>query len=273
MTTLQDTAVRTRTIIVGVIDDRWAGALAYALGTALSEPAAVRVVRVSTHCASSRVELALPICTVDVEGDPLDALLVESRRADLMVVQSPKDDGEAQSHPVLNGLREGAATLLVEVDEDGGIVRASGTNGWRYVAEPQTTFAMPAAPAEEEHVICVGVDASPASDAAVAWAVAMAARSSSTIRLISVFGTDRQRTQEHARDDLARAAGTVDDADTDFVLTQGEPAERLIGASSGTAMLVLGRHGTQGLIHSALGSVGETCARLADCPVVIVPAR
>lgn len=140
------------------------------------------------------------------------------------------------------------------------------------MTEPETIFAMPAVPAEAEHVICVGVDSSPASDAAVAWAVAMAARSTSTLRLISVFGSDRQRTQEHAQGDLARAAGLVDRADTAFVLTQGEPAERLIGASAGTAMLVLGRHGTQGLIHSALGSVGETCARLADCPVVIVPA-
>lgn len=120
--------------------------------------------------------------------------------------------------------------------------------------------------------ICVGVDSSPASDAAVAWAVEMAGRSGSTIRLISVFGTDPERTEADAQADLARAAGMVDQTATSFVLTQGEAAERLLEASEGATMLVLGRHGTRGLIHSALGSVGETCARLADCPVVIVPA-
>lgn len=124
----------------------------------------------------------------------------------------------------------------------------------------------------DTHVICVGVDSSASSDAAVAWAVEMAGRTASTIRLISVFGNDRQRTEEHAQRDLTRAAGLIDGTETACVLTHGEAAEGLLSSSKGAAMLVLGRHGTAGLIRSALGSVGETCARLASCPVVIVPA-
>lgn len=126
--------------------------------------------------------------------------------------------------------------------------------------------------AANAHVICVGVDSSAASDAAVTWAVEMAARTASTIRLISVYGNDRQRTQDHAEGDLERAVGLAGGTQTACVLTQGEAAEGLLSASEGAKMLVLGRHGTAGLIRSALGSVGETCARLATCPVVIVPA-
>jgi nucleotide-binding universal stress UspA family protein len=56
------------------------------------------------------------------------------------------------------------------------------------------------------------------------------------------------------------------------VLVDGEPVDQLLDQSAAAELLVVGRHGTSGLVHSALGGVGDTCARLATCPVVIVPS-
>jgi nucleotide-binding universal stress UspA family protein len=58
-----------------------------------------------------------------------------------------------------------------------------------------------------------------------------------------------------------------------MVLVDGEPVDQLLDQSAGADLLVVGRHGTSGLVHSALGGVGDACARLATCPVVIVPSE
>lgn len=52
---------------------------------------------------------------------------------------------------------------------------------------------------------------------------------------------------------------------------KGEAFDVLLNNAKDSALLVLGREGTSGVIHNALGSVGDSCARLASCPVVIVP--
>jgi nucleotide-binding universal stress UspA family protein len=51
----------------------------------------------------------------------------------------------------------------------------------------------------------------------------------------------------------------------------GDPAEILIERSETAALLVVGSHGTNSLIHSAMGSVSNACAQLAHCPVVVLP--
>ncbi|MET0928642.1 MAG: hypothetical protein ABWX74_03945 [Aeromicrobium sp.] len=72
-----------RSIVVGVVDDRCSGALAYALKVALEESATVRVVRVAGVPASGRVALRLPIHLVETVGDPLEVLIEESRGVEL----------------------------------------------------------------------------------------------------------------------------------------------------------------------------------------------
>jgi nucleotide-binding universal stress UspA family protein len=52
---------------------------------------------------------------------------------------------------------------------------------------------------------------------------------------------------------------------------EGSPAELLIYFSGRAQLMVLGSHSTESIRHSALGSVGEACVRLAECPVVVVP--
>jgi nucleotide-binding universal stress UspA family protein len=51
----------------------------------------------------------------------------------------------------------------------------------------------------------------------------------------------------------------------------GDPAEILIERSETAVLLIVGSHGTNSLIHSAMGSVSNACAQLAHCPVVVLP--
>lgn len=272
MTAVSDARVRTKSIVVGIVDDRHAGALAYALQVALAESASVRIVRVAAKDEVVRTGLALPIPSVDVVGDPVEALVQESRDADLLVIEAPLDPMTALTDPLLVALRRATSALLVEVNHDGEIVRASGAEGWEYTATPDSRFAMPPAGPITERFICVGVDSSPASDAAVEWAAAMASRVSLSLTLVSVFDrADGRRTREDAAADVAAAAALVPGAEPNRVIAGGEIAEALLDAARGAEMLVLGRHSTSGMIHNGLGSVGDTCSRLSDCPVVIVP--
>lgn len=268
------TAADTKTIVVGVVNDSWAGSLAYALHDAPSEPAKVRIVRVSRPRSDRRHALPLPIDTVELEGDPVDVLIDESRHAQLLVVESPADASEALIDPLLTRLRDHTECLLVEVDHNGDVMRSSGPQGWKHVHEPATVDAE-TGEAAAERVITVGIDSSPSSAAAVRWARALAAQTGSALRLISVYTAENdqhgERSRLDAECDVHAAAEILGETSITVAVERGEPAEVLIESSRTSQLLVLGRHGTRGLIHNALGSVGDTCARLSDCPVVIVP--
>ena len=123
---------RQKMITVIVLEDGFSGALAYALQSALHEPATVRVVRVgqpSEHDRDHRIPL--PISTITAEG--VDALVRQSAGRDVLVVEtSGQLDDAADS--LRSDLRRHAPCLVVEVDEDGQVVRASGPEGWSYSA-------------------------------------------------------------------------------------------------------------------------------------------
>lgn len=272
MSTMHKVRGRTKSIVVGVVDDRCSGSLAYALTVALEESATIRAVRVSNDCLADRAALGLPLLTVETTGDPLEALIRESREVDLLVVEAPHDPVAALIDPLLVQLRRRTETVLIEVDHRGEIVRASGPEGWSYST---TDDRVPS-----EHptggVICVGVDSSPAGNAALAWAAGMALQTSARLRLVSVYGSEgstARRTEQDARADIASAVALLPGTVTESSVMSGEPADRLLDAARGARMLVLGRHSTQGILHNASASVGDTCARMADCPVVIVPLR
>ena len=272
----RDTAkVRAKTIVVGVIDDRSAGALAYALQGALAESAKVRVVRVYTAPMPVLPSPHLSIDSVELEGDPVDVLTEESRHAELLVVESPADVGASLTDPLLVRIRETSATLLIEVDSRGKVIRASGPQGWQDVQESSAN--VPLALGASGAVIAVGVDSSPASNAAVRWARDLARVTGASLRLVGVYSEEGvvqgHRTRADAERDLHNAVSIAQGAELLEVVTCGEPADALLRSSRGASILVVGRHGTSGMMHSALGSVGDTCARLAECPVVIVPAN
>jgi len=55
-------------------------------------------------------------------------------------------------------------------------------------------------------------------------------------------------------------------------VVHGDPVEALLRTSSRADLLVVGSHSTSAVLHVMLGSVSEACARMAECPVVVLPA-
>ena len=51
---------------------------------------------------------------------------------------------------------------------------------------------------------------------------------------------------------------------------EGNAAQRLIDASEGAEMLVVGSRGHGGVVGLLLGSVSSACAEKAHCPVLVV---
>jgi nucleotide-binding universal stress UspA family protein len=129
-------------------------------------------------------------------------------------------------------------------------------------------------------VILVGVDGSPGASDALRWALLEASLRGCAVEVITTFQPDDQgsvddarvaaeATQQAAIDDAAASRETMPAVSRQ--VTEGSPAELLIYLSGRAELMVLGSHGTESIRHSALGSVGEACVRLAECPVVVVP--
>lgn len=124
--------------------------------------------------------------------------------------------------------------------------------------------------------ITVGFDGSAASRQALRWAVGCAGDSLSLVHVVVAFVAVADESEAAAR---FRIEAMLDEALAEFASLDridrfahhGDPVEVLLRCSSSTDLLVMGRHGTSQLIHNSMGSVGDACARLADCPVVIVP--
>lgn len=139
--------------------------------------------------------------------------------------------------------------------------------------------------------IVVGIDGSPASEAALRWALEEAQVRELPLRAIYAYEYPIVSTTSQAlhllETDFAayRAAGDriLDEAlnavdpstpvEVERVVAEGPPAVALIDATEPDDMLVVGSRGRGGFTGLLLGSVSEQCARHARCPVVIVRAR
>lgn len=120
------------------------------------------------------------------------------------------------------------------------------------------------------HIIAVGVDGSDSSKAAVAWAIENCSENA-TIKLVSAITEKITEEIAHQNFDAVLPTDLPAGVQIERLTVNAEPVDALLTAAEGADLLVLGRHGTSGLIHSAIGSVGDAMARLAPCPVVIVP--
>ena len=136
----------------------------------------------------------------------------------------------------------------------------------------------------ETGIITVAADGSPGSRRAYVWALAEAGRHGYAVELVTAFTArsatgemhdvaDARSTAEATKQATMRGIEGPPGLPVSFRVVQGDPADVLVRESRVSALLVMGSHGVEGLMHSALGSVTDTCARMADCPVVIVPAR
>ena len=149
---------------------------------------------------------------------------------------------------------------------------------------------MPAQSGDAPRIV-VGADGSPASRAALRWAVRQAELTGATVHAVIAWhdpvatggyawapaalldSTDMQEAAEKAlSDEIGEVVGARSDVRVRPEAIEGNPAQVLIGASAGADLLVVGSRGHGGFAGALLGSVSQHCVHHADCPVVIVRA-
>jgi nucleotide-binding universal stress UspA family protein len=139
--------------------------------------------------------------------------------------------------------------------------------------------------------IIVGIDGSPASTAALAWAVRQAKSTGHPLLAVSVcrldakpasstplpvtrpLGADPFR-EQHARDLRTAVEQIGPDADgvlIEQVVPTGDPGTVLVELAADADALVLGGHGYRKSGLTVIGSVAAYCLRHASCPVTVVP--
>jgi len=267
-------------IVVGLIDGDHAGALDYALRRALIDASRIRMVRPVPTAPEPDLFPAIPLDIVEVPGNASDVLIAESRSAGALVVQTPSSEALAVMDSVLTKLRRETRCELIEVDRDGRVVRASGPEVDVVDLDEMLGDVAPRTSPRSFAPVTVGIDGSAAGLAALDWALANA-DPRQTVRIVVAYCPRDDEAEAHARsraEDYADAALLVarhrcDPRGPELVVRveRGPAFDVLLNNAEDASVLVLGRHGTGSLIHSALSSVGDSCARLAGCPVVVVP--
>lgn len=127
--------------------------------------------------------------------------------------------------------------------------------------------------------LVVGMDISPASAAALKWAVRHT-RDGGTVIAVSVCG---MRTPQGAADlfhstrlrlmrDALRRIGPHDGVHVEPTVLDGDPGPALVKLAEHADSLVLGRHGYSRGGITVVGSVIMHCLQNASCPVVVVPS-
>ena len=127
----------------------------------------------------------------------------------------------------------------------------------------------------------VGVDGSPDSMQALAWAAGEARLHEAVLEVVHVDFFRHEALEALAPDVLSyeqtlveravsRARAREPDIEVVGVLREPPVAKALIEVSAGAEMLVVGSRGLSGLKKLALGSVIGECVQHALCPVVIV---
>ncbi|MHB1613374.1 MAG: universal stress protein [Actinomycetes bacterium] len=134
-------------------------------------------------------------------------------------------------------------------------------------------------------VVVVGVDGSPASARALAWAADEAATRAETLQVITAWSWmpnapgagSPHEAREHA-EALAQAqvsevlAGRAHPPVVSLEVVEDTAPAALATASRDASMIVVGSHGHSRLHHAVLGSVSLEVIRTAACPVVVIPA-
>jgi nucleotide-binding universal stress UspA family protein len=136
--------------------------------------------------------------------------------------------------------------------------------------------------------VLVGVDGSPSSHKALAWAAAEAAEHGADLVVLNVWEhtlppptgsvsvSERyvpdpsQRTAEDLLKEIKEVLGENPPVLVQPRVKQGSPAKVLIEQSADSDLLVVGTRGHGGFRGLVLGSVSQHVAAYAQCPVVVV---
>jgi nucleotide-binding universal stress UspA family protein len=139
--------------------------------------------------------------------------------------------------------------------------------------------------------LVVGHDGSPAAADAVRWAARMASRIGCPLHVVrtwSISSSPRPSTaepgyvppltdfetavRERLEADVA-ALGLPAEVDVQCHVLHGPAGRRLLEASEGAEMLVVGSRGAGGFRGLIFGSTADQVVRNARCPVVVVPVH
>ncbi len=139
--------------------------------------------------------------------------------------------------------------------------------------------------------IVVGVDGSPESLAALAWAIEEADRTGGEIDAVLAYdsglawidvGSEFQapileQSATRAKEELHHALEGLGIEGSTSVLVrplvvEGQPARVLVELAGDADLLVVGSRGRGGFTGVMLGSVSQRCAGHSPCPVVVVPS-
>ncbi len=139
------------------------------------------------------------------------------------------------------------------------------------------------APTVQSGQIVVGVDGSEASQRALARAVDLAEALTARLQIVTtwkhfteyadlgvVAWSPEHDAREIQRDATERRFGNTPPEWVTATVLEGKAAQRLIDASEGAEMLVVGSRGHGGMMGLLLGSVSLECAERAHCPVLVV---
>jgi nucleotide-binding universal stress UspA family protein len=136
--------------------------------------------------------------------------------------------------------------------------------------------------------VLVGVDGSPSSHKALAWAAAEAAEHGADLVVLNVWEhtlppptgsvsvSERyvpdpsQRTAEDLLKEIKEVLGENPPVLVQPRVKQGSPAKVLIEQSADSDLLVVGTRGHGGFRGLVLGSVSQHVAAYAQCPVAVV---
>jgi nucleotide-binding universal stress UspA family protein len=150
--------------------------------------------------------------------------------------------------------------------------------------------------------IVVGVDGSPGGDAALRWAVDEARFRKTRVYAVHAYdvsvpalgavpvgapgaalggySAEQQDQQRRLAEDAARSVVTAtlertkaveSGVDVEARVVEGEPGRALVDLACDAELLVVGSHGHSAIHDLILGSVSQSCARHARCPVVVMP--
>lgn len=138
--------------------------------------------------------------------------------------------------------------------------------------------------------IVVGVDGSPASRAALAWAIDEARLRHAIVEAVHVWRipavpltsyggealpvivpeTIAKAAGDLLRETVSAVQGAAPEVSVTTTLVEGHPAEALVSASGEADLLVVGSRGHGGFAGLLLGSVSNHVAHHARCPVVVI---
>jgi len=149
---------------------------------------------------------------------------------------------------------------------------------------PDATAAVsPSRQAERSGRIVVGVDGSEASLRALAKAVQLADTLNTALEVVTAWNyffeyngigvadwSPERDAKEILGEALGRQFGSSVPEWVSIGSAEGSAAQRLIDASEGAEMLVVGSRGHGVVVGVLLGSVSSTCAEKAHCPVLVV---